>query len=592
MSQIITLHTRIHDVSGVLDTFSELMNRVERRIHAELLSGRKWTGDLAVSLYSEFGISAKLLESAYAARQAKVMSSQELVKLYVQELKHKIDAKLKAIVRKTKHVKARRKSVANAAEIIRNIQEKLDKLQSTLDNAPPEKRAQVLQRYKSMLGELHSERQKLADTYAAMRRYGNDIHQHKRRLGILAAKLAQAKERIAKPSICFGLKKLFRAQHRLKENGFASHAEWLKAWRGARTATFAIEGSKSYKGGNPFARLLRREDGLFDLELRLPKALKSRADETIKAGGSVIHVVRFSGLRFHHRADELAAAIMHGIPVSVRFHRDETGWRIMPTFKAEVPETREDYSYGSVGVDLNVGFISVARTDRHGNVIEAFDIPMVTYGRSQDQSEDAVKKVAAQVIEYAARHGLPIVSEKLDFARKKRSLKDDGDARYARMLSSFVYGRFDVALSAAAARRGVHHARVNPAYTSIIGRVKFARRYGLSVHQSAALAIARRAMQLGEQPPRSFKETRSVGVSLNDAHHVTLELPVRKDPGAQDTGSRHVWSDWNEVVRALRDAHAARRPWGRRARAGKPRSVMGRNDLHSMVCRSRRAVPG
>jgi IS605 OrfB family transposase len=213
---------------------------------------------------------------------------------------------------------------------------------------------------------------------------------------------------------------------------------------------------------------------------------------------------------------------------------------------------------------------------------------MVTYGKSQDQSRDVIRKVAKQVVEYVAKHDLPIVSERLDFARKKRGLTDGHDARYARMLSSFVYSSFDAALSTAVARSAFLHRRVNPAYTSIIGRVKFARRYGLSTHQSAALAIARRAMQLGERPPRSFKESRSVGVSLDDAHHVTLELPVRKDPGAQDAGTRHVWSDWNEVVKALRDAHAARRPSRRRKR---PRPVMGRNDLHSMVCRSRRAVP-
>ncbi len=334
-------------------------------------------------------------------------------------------------------------------------------------------------------------------------RLKGDLHQHKRRVGILVARLATAKK-ITDPSICFGTKKLFRAQYHLKENGYVRHAEWREVWRSARTATFMIEGAKSYESGNQFARLSCRDDGLFDLELRLPEALKHLAEEMIKVGGSLIHVVRLSGLRFHHQADELAAAITRGIPVSVRFHRDETGWRIMPTFKAEIPETKEDYSCGLIGVDLNAGFVSVARADRHGNVIETFDIPMVTYGKTQAQSDDTVKKVAAQIIEFSVKHRcLPIVSEKLEFARKKRSLRDAGDARYARMLSSFVYGRFDAALSATAARRGVSHARVNPTYTSIIGRVKFARRYGLSTHQSAALAIARRAMQLGEQPPRS-----------------------------------------------------------------------------------------
>ena len=571
----------------MLDAFSELMNWAERRIHSELLSGRKWTGDIAVSLYRGFGISAKLMESAYAARQAKVQSPQELAKLHAEELTHKIGKKNRQIVSKERKVSKLRKDIRSAAETIVKCEAKLVKLGAALDKAAPAKRPMELQRFKSMLGVLKKERQKIADGMAEVERLKRDLHQHQRRVGNLEQKLAKARRRIDAPSICFGTRKLFNAQFHLAENGFASHAEWKSAWMRSRSSTFMIEGQAASPAGNQFARLTHRRKGLFDLELRLPEALKLLAQETLKLGGNSVHIVRFSGLKFSHQARELAAALTRGIPVAIRFHRDETGWKIVPTFKAEVAEAKQDLSCGSIGVDLNVGFVSVARADRHGNVIDAFDLPMVTYGKSADQSRDLVRKVAKAVVRYAAKHDLPIVSEKLDFARKKRSLEDDVDAHRARMLSSFAYSSFDAALSSAAARNAIHHRRVNPAYTSIIGRVKFARRYGLSTHQSAALAIARRAMQLGEQPPRSFKESRSVGISLNDAHHVTLELPVRKDPGAQDAGQRHVWSDWNEVGKAFRGALAARRPSRRRK---KPRSVMGRDDLHSMVCRIGRTV--
>ena len=586
MSQI-SLQTRVNDASGVLDAFSELMNRVERRIHAELLSGRKWTGDVAVSLYREFDISAKLMESAYAARQAKVQSAQELAKLHAEELTHKIGKKNRQIFSKERKASKLRKEIRSAAETIVKGEAKLVKLGAALDKSAPAKRPMALQRLKSMLGVLKKERQKIADGCDEIKRLRRDLHQHRRRASTLEARLSEARRRIDVPSICFGTRKLFNAQFHLVENGFASRAEWKSVWLRSRSSTFMIEGQAASPAGNQFARLTHRRKGLFDLELRLPEALKHLAQETRKVGGTTVHIVRFSGLTFSHQARELAAALTRGIPVAIRFHRDETGWKIMPTFKAEVAEAKQDFSCGSIGVDLNVGFVSVARADRNGNVVEAFDLPMVTYGKTQVQSRDLVRKTALKVVRYTQKHNLPIVSEKLDFARKKRDLTDDRDARRARMLSSFAYSSFDAALSSAAARAGIHHRRVNPAYTSIIGRVTFARRYGLSTHQSAALAIARRAMQLGEQPPRSFKESRRVGISLNDAHHVTLELPVRKDPGAQDTGQRHVWSDWNEVGRALRGALAARRPSRRRRR---PRPTLGRNDLHSMVCRIGRTV--
>lgn len=166
--------------------------------------------------------------------------------------------------------------------------------------------------------------------------------------------------------------------------------------------------------------------------------------------------------------------------------------------------------------------------------------PNSTYGRTTDQAKDSIRKAAAQIGELAARLGVPVVSEKLDFSNEKSALKDSDDARYARMLSSFAYSGFDAALASACACGGVAHRRVNPAYTSIIGRVKFARRYGLSVHGGAAATIARRAMGFSERLPRS--NDGAVTVPTNGSVHVTLDLPVRN-------GSKHVWTEWNGLNR-------------------------------------------
>ena len=45
-----------------------------------------------------------------------------------------------------------------------------------------------------------------------------------------------------------------------------------------------------------------------------------------------------------------------------------------------------------------------------------------------------------------------------------------------------------------ALRHGVACAFVNPAYTSQIGKIKYMRRFGLTVHEAASFVIARRAM--------------------------------------------------------------------------------------------------
>jgi IS605 OrfB family transposase len=572
-----------HRFDDLLHDYASLMNKVERTIHAKLKSGREWRGDLAVSLYKEFGISAKLIESAYFSLQGKLKSASELAKLHSTELGEKISQKESQSNNKVRKRSKAREDLKKALQRFDVATTKSIALRNKADVAKPVNHAKALQRYKSELGKMHAQKKKISELRFEIKRLSADLHQHGRRLKILRHKLIKAFARIESPSICFGSKKLFQSQFHLDKNGLASHQEWREAWDDARNSTFIIEGLASEEFGNVFAKLKPVKDGLFDLELRLPEALKQYATEVEEVRKRFFYRTTIKGLSFSHNKELLKEALSGNTSVAIRFKRDDKGWRVYASFKVEHQQAVEGYSCGAIGADLNAGFVSVARTDRFGNVVETFDIPMVTYGKSQGQSAAIVKDVVVQIVEYAKKHGLPIVSESLDFNRKKRSLKDE-HPRYARMLSSFAYSAFDAALASVCSRHTVFHRRVNPAYTSIIGRTTFASRYGLSVHASAALVIARRAMKLSEKLPLSFKE-RVITLPLNDAHHVTLELPVRKNTGEQDVGTRHVWSDWNEVNRSYKGALAARRP----SRRKRHRSILvvGRNDLHSMVCRSR-----
>ncbi|MEQ8963326.1 MAG: hypothetical protein RLP02_36380 [Coleofasciculus sp. C2-GNP5-27] len=83
-------------------------------------------------------------------------------------------------------------------------------------------------------------------------------------------------------------------------------------------------------------------------------------------------------------------------------------------------------------------------------------------------------------------------------------------------------------LTAILENRGIEVRQVNPAYTSLIGLVKYARMYGLASDEAAALAIARRGMRLGEKLPDSI----TAYLSVND--------------------SKHVWSHWNQLNNKLK----------------------------------------
>lgn len=124
-----------------------------------------------------------------------------------------------------------------------------------------------------------------------------------------------------------------------------------------------------------------------------------------------------------------------------------------------------------------------------------------------------------------------------------------GSPKYARMLSSFAYSAVDRIVRSRAFKEGIQVLAVNPAFTSLIGRLKFSERYGLTVHQSAALVIGRRSMGLSERPPKPSKLELRIGTKI----HGTLSLPVRI---AMTRGQKpwHVWSWWRGASKAFQSA--------------------------------------
>ena len=162
-----------------------------------------------------------------------------------------------------------------------------------------------------------------------------------------------------------------------------------------------------------------------------------------------------------------------------------------------------DRRRGAIGVDLNADHLAVAETDASGNYLNAWRVPLVTYGKNTNQAEALIGDAVASVVQYAWEVGKPIVIEKLDF-RQKKAVLEGQSRKYFRMLSSFSYGKIKVYLISRGYRQGVEVHQVNPAYSSVVGRVKFMERYGLTVHQAAALVLARRLLGCSERVPRRW----------------------------------------------------------------------------------------
>ncbi len=123
--------------------------------------------------------------------------------------------------------------------------------------------------------------------------------------------------------------------------------------------------------------------------------------------------------------------------------------------------------------------------------------------------------------------------EKLEFTAKKAQMKEKG-TRYSRMLSNFSYGKITELLTQKAQNVGVEIIFVSPAYSSLIGLVKYLKLYGISSDTAAALVLARRAMRLSERVP------------------LQVAYPIM-------TMGKHVWSAWHALNKKLNNQLCLRR---------------------------------
>ena len=260
----------------------------------------------------------------------------------------------------------------------------------------------------------------------------DQAHQKRRRLANLRHRLAtpEADSAAGRVRLCFGSKRLWRKQHHLEANGYASHDEWLRDWRDARSDEFFVLGSRDETGGCQLCVAGIAEDGSLTLRLRMSDCLADRHGK----------YVTMEGVNFAYGQEQVAAALesnveytryrrQHGEKavrgtelgqaISYRFKRDGKGWRVFATTgMMEVPVVT-DQRWGVIGVDLNADHLAVAETDASGNFIKAFSVPLVTYGKSAHQAEAIIGDAVASVVEYARQACKPIVMERLDFRHKK-----------------------------------------------------------------------------------------------------------------------------------------------------------------------------
>ena len=321
--------------------------------------------------------------------------------------------------------------------------------------------------------------------------------------------------------ICFGSKKLFNAQYHLEENGYSNHEEWLRDWKKKRGGRFYCVG-KAQDGGGTMIKIYHVSGDDFKAVVTLPRFMKEEDGEKLEIPFQVKEDRR-------RRQSSLLYALKKQKPITVqvfrREHKSDQWYIHLTTYVQEVPVTTKSRN-GCIGVDFNRDSVEWAYVLPDGNIKNKGQINFKWKGFSSGQRQVIMRDLVVKLTDLAFAIQCPIAIESLDFSKKKASMSELSSA-YNSMLSNLSTGMFREALSSRCKRSGIGLHQINPAFTSVIGMIKFMGRYGLNSGTAAAMTIARRAMGYSERAPQCL---------------------VRPEDRA-----RHSWTTWNRVSRYLKN---------------------------------------
>ena len=517
-----------------LDRSGALFGRLERLLHVRLRDmeraaaraagpqgsgAREGRNALKRSFCAQHGITARHYNSLFRALEGKHAAVTEKARIDAEDLAGRLDA-------------VRRKIAETESRLAADAAARVGIAAREVAGKPPS-RAQAKMR--------------LTDRDRTALRRG--LHGRRQKAARLAARIGALRRTAALrvPPVVFGSRKLLRSQP--TDAASPDFADWRHRWREARSAQIFCVGSRDEPGGSQSCRPLWDgwETGHFGLRLRrlgpVPEGDSSHLD---------IH-----GIPLHPHARALLGAIRarfasgSATAVSVRLLRTPgdvpvpagmSRWEALITAEELTPET--DFAPGRrvLGVDVNADHLAWALLAPDGNRLRTGRLPLPFDGLDAAARRSLTCEAAAALVRIAETGQAQIAVERLDFSRKKRelSLRPEAPAR-RRKLHALPYAAVLEAIRRRAARAGVPLREVNPAYTSLIGRVNHATRQGISTHRAAALAIGRRAQGHRER-----------------IHYLLEGSGASVPPAGAEKPRRHVWVRWAQVLREVsrRDAEA------------------------------------
>jgi IS605 OrfB family transposase len=313
----------------------------------------------------------------------------------------------------------------------------------------------------------------------------------------------KAKQYPTDKSVVFGGKRLF--EKLCKKHLTGKERERLKKqWKERRQGTLISIGSKSDRGN----RLVRFEESTNgQLHLSITRRITRRNREFIYA--KVLRKPSNSKDKWITFMDMLSKSWQSQsyfpYTVELKLRNGEVYGSV--SFEIPTPEAKYTKENGVIAIDTNASpiHLAIAEVSRTGELLSYQTISLHHFlGLSQNSKDHQEWILAHQIVDLAIQRNKAIAIENLK--ELKKGVRGDGKAKLRKRLHHWNAKKFLQKLRRVAMIEGVEVIEVHPAYTSVIGMLKYAPQLSINKDIAGAYVIGRRALGFKEDTPDNYEK--------------------------------------------------------------------------------------
>jgi IS605 OrfB family transposase len=161
-----------------------------------------------------------------------------------------------------------------------------------------------------------------------------------------------------------------------------------------------------------------------------------------------------------------------------------------------------------VGIDVNARpfHLALAEVSPDGNLQSHKSIYLshILKYKNRNRKEYEEWLIAHEIVRFAKEKGKAIAIE--DIKKLPKGKRGDGKAKLRKILQFFSYRRILKKIESLANQEGIEILRVNPAFTSVIGMMKYCPQYFIDKDIAGAYVIGRKALGFKEKIPENYKK--------------------------------------------------------------------------------------